>query len=406
MADPGRDRRRALVLISLAAVLANAAWFSATAVVPALELDWSLTSAQAAWLVVAVQLGFVTGSVVAALANLPDRWEARRLIAGAAITAGLANASLLLVPGFAAALPVRFVVGVALAGVYAPAVRLVATYYRHGRGLATGVVVGALTLGSGTPHLVRGLDAISWQVTIAITSGLALLGALAISSVHTGPAAVPSPPLDVGAAVRALLRQTPLRLTTLGYLGHMWELYAFWAWVAAFYAAARASSTGAVPSIAQTGTVAFAAIGVAGLTGAVAAGRLADRIGRTATTSAAMLLSAACCLASPLAFTTGAPVLVGLLVVWGAAVIADSAQFSAAVTELAEPQYAGSVLALQLALGFVLTVVSIRLVPAVTEVVGWRFALVPLAVGPLLGAVAMLRLRALPAALRLAHGRR
>lgn len=397
------EQRRVLVLVALAAVLANASWFSATAVVPALEREWHLTSAGAAWLVIVVQVGFVVGSVGAALLNLPDRLEPRKLIAGSAVAAGATNLGLLLTPGLAGALPVRFLVGVALAGVYAPAVRLVATHYERGRGVATGVVVGALTLGSGTPHLVRGLGHVPWQATIAVTSALAGLAALAVRTVRNGPAAVASPPLDVRAAVRALARHRPLRLATLGYLGHMWELYALWSWLSAFFVAARAVHR---PSMVETGVVTFLAIGVAGLLGAVAAGRFADRLGRTAITSAAMLISAACCLISPLAFGAALPVLVIVLLVWGASVIADSAQFSAAVTELAEPQYAGSVLALQLALGFTLTIVSIRLVPVAADVIGWRYALLPLAIGPLLGTVAMLRLRGLPAALSLANGRR
>jgi MFS family permease len=397
------EQRRALLLVALAAVLANSAWFSATAVVPALETDWHLTAAGSAWLVIVVQIGFVTGSVGAALLNLPDRAEPRRLIAASAVAAGVANLGLVAAHGLALALPVRFLVGVALAGVYAPAVRLVATHFEHGRGVATGVVVGSLTLGSATPHLVRGLGHVPWQATIVVTSGLAALAAVSVRPVRAGPAAVATPPLDVGAAVRALVGQRPLRLATLGYLGHMWELYALWSWLAAFFIAARQMHR---PSAAETGTVTFLAIGVAGLVGAVAAGRYADRLGRTAVTSAAMVISAACCLASPLAFAATDPVLIGVLLVWGASVIADSAQFSAAVTELAEPRYAGSVLALQLALGFTLTIASIRLVPVAVDLVGWRYALLPLAVGPLAGTVAMLRLRRLPESLALANGRR
>jgi predicted MFS family arabinose efflux permease len=397
------QRRRALVLVSLAAVLANSAWFSATAVVPALEADWHLTTAGSAWLVVVVQVGFVIGSVGAALLNVPDRVEPRLLIAGSAVAAGLANLSLVTAHGLSVALPLRLLVGVALAGVYAPGVRLVATHFEHGRGVATGVVVGSLTLGSATPHLVRGLGDIPWQATIAVTSGLAVLGALAVLPVHPGPAGVASPPLDVGAALRALAGQRSLRLATLGYLGHMWELYALWSWLAAFFLAARHSHP---PSAVVTGTVTFLAIGVAGLAGAVTGGRYADRVGRTTVTSAAMAASAACCLVSPLAFTAAEPVLIVVLLVWGATVIADSAQFSAAVTELAEPRYAGSVLALQLALGFTLTIASIRLVPVAANLVGWRYALLPLAVGPLAGALAMLRLRQLPESMALANGRR
>lgn len=397
------EPRRALVLVALAAVLANATWFSATAVVPALEADWQLTSAGAAWLVIVVQVGFVVGSVGAALLNLPDRIEPRWLIAGSAIAAGVANLGMLLASGLATALPVRFVVGVTLAGVYAPAVRLVATHFERGRGVATGVVVGALTLGSGAPHLVRGLGDVPWQATIVVTSVMAALAAVSVRTVRTGPASFAAPPLDVGAAVRALTRHQPLRLVTLGYLGHMWELYAMWSWLAAFFVAARRADG---PGMTETGVVAFVAIGVAGLLGAVVAGLLADRLGRTAITSGAMLISATCCLVTPLAFAASLPVLLVVLVLWGASVIADSAQFSTAVVELAEKSYAGSVLALQLALGFALTIISIRLVPVTVGVTGWRFAMLPLAVGPLLGAVATLRLRRLPAALCLANGRR
>jgi predicted MFS family arabinose efflux permease len=178
---------RALWLVSLAAVLANASWFSATAVVPALQRQWGLTSAGAAWLVIVVQVGFVVGSIGAALLNLPDRLEPRRLIAAAAVIAGAANGGLLLAHGLATAVPMRFLVGVALAGVYAPGVRLVATYFTLGRGMATGVVVGALTLGSGTPNLVRGVGGAHWQVTIVVTSALALVAAIVVSPVRAGP---------------------------------------------------------------------------------------------------------------------------------------------------------------------------------------------------------------------------
>ena len=184
----------------------------------------------------------------------------------------------------------------ALAGIYAPGVRLVATHYGRRRGVATGVVVGALTLGSGAPNLVRGLGDVPWQVTIIVTSCLAVVSAVVVRPVRVGPGAVSTPPLDLAAAMRAILRDRPLRLATAGYLGHMWELYALWAWLATLDTVSRMTVTGETPSVAETGVLAFGAIGVAGMAGSVVAGRMADRVGRTAITSGAMAVSGLCCL--------------------------------------------------------------------------------------------------------------
>jgi hypothetical protein len=281
--------------------------------------------------------------------------------------------------------------------------KMISTWFQSQRGLAIGTIVGALTVGKATPYLVHAIPNVGVAAVIVTASSGAVIAALLVAtSYHDGPYPFTSRPFSWGLVV-TVARVREWRLATSGYLGHMWELYALWSWLAAFFVAARQMHQ---PSAIQTGTVTFLAIGVAGLAGAIAAGHLADRLGRTAVTSAAMVVSAACCLASPLAFASTEPVLIGVLLVWGASVIADSAQFSAAVTELAEPRYAGSVLALQLALGFTLTIVSIRLVPIAVEVVGWRYALLPLAVGPVAGAVAMLRLRLLPESVALANGRR
>ncbi|HEX8105563.1 MAG TPA: MFS transporter [Solirubrobacteraceae bacterium] len=392
--------RRVLAAAGLAEVLALATWFSATATLPALTRDWGLSGGEGAWLSGAVPAGFVAGSLLSALLNLPDRFEPGRLMALGALGAAAANLVLLAADGLVLALPARFATGLALAAVYPPGMKLVTTWFKAGRGLAVGVVVGCLTLGSASPHLVRGLADPAWRGTVVATSAFALLAALVAARLPQGPHAAPAPAVDLRYGVRAL-RDRPLRLATFGYLGHMWELYAFWSWVAVFAAA----SLGA-PSRATVGVLAFAGIGLAGIAGAVGGGWLADRIGRTALTSGAMLLSGTCCLLSPLAFEAPAALLIALLLVWGAAVIADSAQFSAAATELAEPRFAGSALTLQVALGFALTIVSIRLVPVVVGAAGWRWAFLPLAAGPALGAAAMLRLRALPAAEALAGGRR
>lgn len=396
--------RRALLVVGIVEVLALATWFSATAVVPSLREAWGLSTAGAAWLASAVPGGFVAGSLLSATLNLADRIEPRFLMATSALGAGLANLGILAAGDLLPALPLRFLTGAFLAGVYPPGMKLVATHFRRGRGLAIGVVIGALTLGSASPHLVRGVGDISWEGVVVVTSLCALAAAALIIRVREGPHGTLSPPLDVGYALRAM-RHRPLRLATLGYLGHMWELYAVWAWLPAFVAASTAAA-GAPAGRFTTGALVFAAIGLAGLAGAIGGGRLADRYGRTALTSAAMLLSGACALLSMVAFSAPLWLLVLLLAVWGAAVIADSAQFSTAVTELAEPRYAGSVLTLQTALGFLLTIATIRLVPIVADAAGWRYSLAPLAIGPALGTIAMLRLRGLPEAVRMAGGAR
>ncbi len=396
--------RRVLAAAGLAEVLALATWFSATATLPALTREWGLSGGEGAWLSAAVPAGFVAGSLLFAVLNVPDRFEPGRLMALGALGAAAANLVLLAAGGLALALPARAATGFALAAVYPPGMKLVTTWFRAGRGLAVGVVVGCLTLGSASPHLVRGLTDLRWEGTVVATSLFAVAAALIAARLPQGPHVAPAPAVDLRWGLRAL-RDRPLRLATFGYLGHMWELYALWSWVAAFAAASLVAAGGDAPR-GVVGALAFAAIGLAGLAGAVAGGWVADRIGRTALTSGALAVSGLCCLLSPLAFGGPPAVLVVLLLVWGAAVIADSAQFSAAATELSERRFAGSALTMQVALGFALTIVSIRLVPAVVGAVGWRWAFLPLAAGPAAGAVAMLRLRRLPAAAALAGGRR
>ena len=200
--------------------------------------------------------------------------------------------------------------------------------------------------------------------------------------------------------MRQVLRDKAVLLANLGYFGHMWELYAMWTWLAIFLAAALGP---AEPGAARL--LAFACIGVA-RAGSVLAGFLADRIGRTTVTIAAMAVSGACCLASPWAYAAPVWALCSSRLVWGLSVIADSAQFSAAVTELARPAYMGTALALQTSLGFALTMVTIWTLPLLAEEAGWQFAFIALAPGPLLGCLAMAALRRRPEAVRLAAGRR
>jgi len=400
--------RTQIALLALAQLLAMTLWFSATAVLPSLERAWDLGPTGAAWLTAAVQLGFVIGALASAVFNLPDLLPPRRLVAISAVLGAAANLALaLLVTSLGPALALRFLTGVFLAGVYPPSMKIAAGHVTgRSRGLAIGVLVGALTVGSATPHLVAGvLDgaALSFEVVLCTSSALAVLGAILVVTVVTdGPHAPPRAPFDAH-QIGKVLRNRSVLLANAGYCGHMWELYAMWTWLVTFLVASAGEAHERAARL-----IAFASIGVAGAFGAAAGGWIADRVGRTRVTMTAMAISGTCCLVSPAVY--GAPWLwlVPFGVVWGASVIADSAQFSAAVTELTEPDYVGTALTLQTSLGFALTMITIWGLPWLAEIegVGWRLAFVALAPGPFLGCLAMGRLRLRPDAGRMAGGRR
>ncbi len=396
-------RWRALALISLAELAGMSLWFSASAVAPALQAEWSLAPGTAAWLTLAVQLGFVAGTLTSALGNLPDVFPARRVFAASAALAAAANAALaLFARGPAPALALRFLTGFFLAGVYPPGMKIMASWFRRGRGMALGILVGALTLGKAAPYLVNALGSAAWRPNVLFVSVLGVLGgAIVLFFVGDGPHAAPAAPFDAS-QIAKVFRNRGVALADFGYFGHMWELYAMWTWVPVFLRASFAAQ-GEKPALAEA--AAFLVIG-SGAAGCVAAGLLADRVGRTAVTSWAMAVSGTCCLGIGLLFDAPPALLLAVAAVWGAAVVADSAQFSACVTELADPPYMGTALTLQTCIGFLLTMGSIELVPRVAAAAGWRWAFAVLAPGPALGVLAMLRLRGLPEAAQIAHGRR
>src|SRR5256886_3877813 len=296
----------------------------------------------------------------------------------------------------------RFLTGMFLAGVYPPAMKILATWFRHGRGLALGVLVGALTLGKATPYLINGIGSYNWRTNVAFVSLLAVVGGVVVLLfVSDGPFALPAARFDL-CQIGRVFRNRGVRLANLGYLGHMWELYAMWTWIP-FMIRASLTVRKSDPALAEVGS--FIVIGC-GAVGCVVAGLIADRIGRTIVTSAAMAISGSCCLFIGLLFGANPILLLIVAAIWGASVVADSAQFSACVAELGDPQYIGTALAMQTCLGFLLTTASIELIPRFVSLVGWRYAFMILAPGPLFGVVSMLRLRWLPEALKIAHGRR
>lgn len=407
-AEP-EGRWRLLAVLGACCLLALVPWFSAASVAPLIAAEWDISALETALLTVAVQLGFAIGALVVAFSGAADAISARRLIAGGALLAALANAAFgLLAADLLTALPLRALSGAGIAAVYPVAMKVLAGWFGRERGLAVGILIGAITLGSAMPHALRAAGAmvgLDWRLVVVAGSAPGLLAAwLAWRGVREGPFAVPAARLSLRMA-RAALAEPSVRLANLGYLGHMWELYAMWTWVPAFIAASLAVS-GDVSATASS-SVAFLVV-AAGAIGCIAAGALADRLGRTTLTIAAMALSGSSAVAAGLLFGGPTAVVLVVLVVWGVTVVADSAQFSTAVSELAPPGTAGSALALQTAAGFLLTGVTIMGVGLLDPGTGssWALAFAILALGPLVGIWAMWRLRLRPDAVRMAGGRR
>ena len=384
-------RWRILALLSVAELLGMSLWFAASAVSAQVAERWTLDSSQVGWLATIVQLGFVVGTATVATLNIADIIPSRRLFTFSALLGAAANLSLLFAPSFALVLFSRFATGFFLAGVYPPAMKMISTWFVSQRGLAIGAIVGALTIGKATPYLVHSFAQVDMQAVVMVASACAVAAALLVLiGYRDGPHAFIPRPFSWSLA-GVVLRTRKWRLATGSYLGHMFELYAFWAWIGAFINHSFSQSQGN-PSEQWVSRLTFWTIAIGGA-GCIWGGLYADRKGREKLVKIALFVSGACCIASAFLFGERPALVLGLALVWGFFVIADSAQFSALVTESVESHAVGTALTLQTSLGFLLTMLPMQLVPKMASAFGWRWSMIFLALGPMVGIWAIERLR-------------
>jgi MFS family permease len=397
-----KARWSVLSLLAFCLLLSMTTWFSATAVISQLKELWGLTPTLSAWLTIGVQVGFVLGAVGSSVFGLSDLISSKKLMIYGATGSALANAGILLSDGVWSAICLRILTGVFLALVYPPALKLIATWFTRGRGLALGVLIGALTLGSALPHFVNAVGGLQWQLVIIATSVATALGGLLVwTFIHEGPFPFPRAPFNLG-RIRQVFQNRGVVLASIGYFGHMWELYAMWAWFLTFAHMSLAAQHIGGASAASWLTFAVIAIGAIGC---IAGGLMGDRLGRTATTSIMMGISGSCAVLAGFLFDGPLWLLIAVSLIWGFTVVADSAQFSAMVTELGDPMYIGTALTMQLGLGFMLTVVTIWILPlAAAYWHSWQWVFLILLPGPAIGVMAMLYLRLLPEAKSIANG--
>lgn len=382
---------KALIWIGLAELFALSLWFSATVISPQLITIWNLSSNLESWLSASVPIGFVIGALFSSYFGIADRYNTRKIFAISAVLGAMLNGLILVVSYAFIGILLRILTGITLAGVYPTAVKILSQWFPRKRGLAIGILIAALTLGSSLPHFIIVLfSSINWRLVIVCSSVLALIAAIIVNWIlEDAPDQSKKQPFSFK-LIKKVVANKPVMLANYGYFGHMWELYAMWTWLPAFLAA---SFTSYSPEISHwvISLSSFVSIGIAGGIGCVVGGLISDKVGRANLTIYSMVISAICCLL--IGFTYGKFIWLTLILslIWGMSVISDSAQFSAAVSEVAENEYVGTALTFQMCIGFLITIFSINLVPVIQKFVGWEWVFTLLSIGPILGTISMFK---------------
>jgi MFS family permease len=376
--------RRILPVIVASQFAGTSLWFAGNAVLGDLQRQWGLTPEALGYITSAVQLGFIVGTLVFAFFALADLFSPRIVFFLCSVAGAIANAAILAFgESFAALLVLRFITGFFLAGIYPVGMKIASGWYQRDLGNALGFLVGALVVGTAFPHLLKGLGhALPWQGVIVGVSAVAVLGGLLmLALVPDGPHLAKGARFDPR-ALREIFRVPQFRASSFGYFGHMWELYAFWAFVPWALAAYRDFN---VP------LWSFAVI-AAGAVGCVLGGIVSLRRGSAPVAFAQLAASGLCCALSPLLFHAPAPLYLAFLLFWGVVVVGDSPQFSALNAQSAPRQLVGSALTIANCIGFAITIFSIQLLNSLAGILGPQWLCLLLLPGPIFGLASLMPL--------------
>ncbi|MFQ5937713.1 MAG: MFS transporter [Acidiferrobacterales bacterium] len=376
-----------LLIIVVSQFTGTSLWFASNAVLGDLQQQWALANDVLGYMTSAVQAGFIAGTLTFAFFAISDRFSPRVIFFLCGLLGALANLSVyLFAEGFWSLLAFRFITGFFLAGIYPVGMQIAAGWYQKGLGRAIGFLTGALVLGTALPHLLKSLGQdLPWEAVTVAVSGIAAFGGLLMFLlVPDGPYLVKGTKFDPR-ALAVIFQSRLFRASAFGYFGHMWELYAFWAFVPVVLAAYAAVNSQVSLNVSFW---AFAVIGIGSL-GCAGGGLFSLRLGSARVAFTQLTSSGVCCLVSPLLFFAPLPVFLAFLLFWGIAVVGDSPQFSALNAENAPRALVGSALTIATSIGFAITIVSIQLLNYLATFVQASYLFLPLAIGPLLGLISM-----------------